>query len=1299
MSWLFIKIYDFFSNKRPLLWSILAVLIILLGSAATRINFKSDIEAMIPQDEKIAALNNYLQRTEGGEKIIFSISSPNIEAAPEQLINHQQSFVELLTLTAQEHIASISTQQQGIDEWTVTNFCNTYLPLLLTDADYASIKERVQPDNIAKYLEKQKQLLQTPAGAYISNTLPSDPLGLNLIGLEKFSNLQPDSDFELINNYLFSKNQQKLIFFLNSKYPNGDTKNNVKLLNAIRESSKAFAKQNPNIEVSYFGAALVGAENAQQMQQDTILTLSITIVALLAFIIYTFKRKRTSLLLTLPVLFGMLFSMGIVALTTAYISILALAVGAIILGIALDFSIHYLNHAKDDTSTKEDIAALAMPLSLGAATTVGAFLILLFANSAILRDIGIFASLALIGASAFTLLFLPHIVDISKIKNSNKQTAPTLIDRLAKWQPEKKKYILIAILILTPILGYFANDVKFNGNMMDLNFMSEDMKKAEASFHNDAQQTLRTIYVIAKGTDPNNVIEQASGIQASIDSLKKAGLIAFATQPSLLLKSEQQAADAHSKWNSFWKEANIASIQEAIDRGIAAVGMNPDVFVKLEDFITQKQYTLDTNALAMIKTIMPTSIALYKDTTAIITSIKVRHENRNAVLQQLTLHQQLLTVDNQSIVETLVAYLNTDFDNLAFFSGLLVFLALLIAYGRLELALISFLPMAIAWIWILGIMGVFGLEFNIVNIIICTLIFGLGDDYSIFMMDGLLEKYKTGKQKLLVSRTAIYISATTTIIGLGVLIFAKHPALKSISLIAILGIGCVVIISQSLQPFLFNMLIQGRADKGKMPLTLWSLTKSVFSFTYFFIGCVLLTIVGAILTYIKPFGKEKSTHLFHYLLTKYSKSVLYIMTNTQKNYVYTDPQYYKKPAVYIANHSSFLDILITIGLHPKVVLLTADWVWNSPIMGRIVKMAEFYPATSGAEQGLEQLKRMRDRGFSIMVFPEGTRSKTDTIHKFKKGAFYLAQHLEMDIQPVIIHGVANTMEKNDFLLKDGQLNVFVADKIPHNSQEFGTTISDQRKNISRWFRAQYRAIKTSKETPRYFRETIVKSHIYKGPVLEWYCRIKTQLEDNYEHYHELLPRSGDIYDLGCGYGFMSFMLHWSSTDRRIIGIDYDEEKIATANNHYYFNSYRYKELYNAQSEVFEKGLSFEANDLTQISLAPCDAILMMDALHYLLPEQQKALLIKCYQALRPGGVFLLRDGVKEETQKHQATIKTETYSTKIFKFNKTHNELHFISKTDTVQLFEDMGAKVQCKNYSKQLSNITFIITKPATEI
>ena len=140
---------------------------------------------------------------------------------------------------------------------------------------------------------------------------------------------------------------------------------------------------------------------------------------------------------------------------------------------------------------------------------------------------------------------------------------------------------------------------------------------------------------------------------------------------------------------------------------------------------------------------------------------------------------------------------------------------------------------------ILGLMGILGIEFNIINIILSTFIFGIGDDFSIFIMDGLQNKYRTGQKVLNSHKTAIFFSAFTTVVGMGALVFAKHPALQSISLISILGMIAVVLVAYTIQPLIFRFFIAGPASKGLPPYTLIGLIRTVLLFLLFFIGCIV----------------------------------------------------------------------------------------------------------------------------------------------------------------------------------------------------------------------------------------------------------------------------------------------------------------------------------------------------------------------------------------------------------------------------------------------------------------------------
>ncbi|MEG0500570.1 MAG: MMPL family transporter, partial [Rikenellaceae bacterium] len=185
-----------------------------------------------------------------------------------------------------------------------------------------------------------------------------------------------------------------------------------------------------------------------------------------------------------------------------------------------------------------------------------------------------------------------------------------------------------------------------------------------------------------------------------------------------------------------------------------------------------------------------------------------------------------------------------------------------ISYGRIELTLMAFVPMALSWVIILGLMAIFGLEFNIVNIILSTFIFGIGDDFSIFVMDGLLSEYRNGKKMLASHKTAIFFSVFTTIVGIGVLIFAKHPVLHSISTISILGMVAVVLISFTVQPIIFRIFISSQTKRGGFPFTLFGLLNSLYAFFYFITGCFLLQFYILILLAL-PIKMRCKKEIFH----------------------------------------------------------------------------------------------------------------------------------------------------------------------------------------------------------------------------------------------------------------------------------------------------------------------------------------------------------------------------------------------------------------------------------------------------
>ena len=1276
MQALFTALYDFLRRHKALCWTLFLASFVLWGGLASRLKFQEDITSMLPDSKAIRAMNDVISHTQAGEQVIFMLSfKDSTTTDPDSLIAAAASFEGQLRKACGPWIDTITLQPgSGAEEALLDVFQNN-IPLFLSEQDYRQIDSMLYPERIKATLEANRKILLSPASVVYKQMVARDPVGISRLVWAKLNTLKFDPGYETYDGYLFSGGQRRLTFFLKPKYKAAETGKNSAFFNRLNQLADQWQLQHANLHLTYFGGPAVAAGNAVQMRTDTILTLSVTVVLLMLLTWYFFRRKRTPLLLLIPVTYGAAMGLGVVYLVQGTISVIALGAGAIILGIAIDYSIHFLSHARHAKDLRSTIGELAHPLTIGSFTTIAAFLSLRLVQTPILKDLGLFAAASLTGAALCTLVFLPHFP--LGIKHGDERE--TIFDKLGNWHPEKNKWLVLGIFLLTPVMAYFSFNVQFDNDLMHLNYLSPRMQQAQDEVSKANAFALSSVFLVANEQNEEMALQQLEGITGSVDSLVQKGWVRSVSNPTVFIPSKLEQRNRAMRWQAFWTPERRQQVIQDVRSSAAEMGYNVDAFNGFADMLVRDYPPLDNNAVVLLKQFYPGGFSADKENHYAIAALKVPKEHRSDVFKALTAQQHVKVADRQEGAVQLVKVLNTDFNNIALYSTLIVFFALLIGYGRLELALMSFLPMAISWVWILGLMSLLGLKFNIVNIIISTLIFGLGDDYSIFTMDGLIEKYKSGTHKLQSVRAAVYLSVVTVLIGLGVLLLAKHPALRSIAVISVTGMICVLLISQTVQPFLFNWFIQNRANKQFLPFTLRSFCISVFAFAYFFTGSLVLTILGIFFTKLWPFGKERGKYYLHVWLSRYTWSMMYIMGNVRKRVINRQLADFSRPAVYVANHSSFLDILCTTMLHPRLVLLTNRWVWRSPVFGAVVRMAEYYPVADGAEDSLEPLKDLVSRGYSIVVFPEGTRSYTDKIQRFHKGAFYIAEKLKLDIVPLLLHGVHYTMQKGDWLLKDGTCSVYYYNRIRIEDAGFGSSYSERAKSIGRWMRKELDLIKQKEETPKYFREQLQRSYTYKGPVLEWYCRVKTRLEGYYEQFHTLIPREGKFYDLGCGYGFMTYMLHWAAPGRDFTGVDYDEEKVETAQHNF----------------LRDEHIRFAQADLTQFTPEACDGVIISDVLHYLMPEQQEALLERCMAAIQAGGILVVRDGVSELQDRHKGTKLTEIFSTRIFKFNKTQNELHFISRSFMEAFAAKHGMSLQVLDLTKYTSNLIFVMTRP----
>ena len=177
--------------------------------------------------------------------------------------------------------------------------------------------------------------------------------------------------------------------------------------------------------------------------------------------------------------------------------------------------------------------------------------------------------------------------------------------------------------------------------------------------------------------------------------------------------------------------------------------------------------------------------------------------------------------------------------------------------------------------------------------------------------------------------------------------------------------------------------------------------------------------VGAIWLVTAPFdrGRYRAGRAFRQL------AVMHVKLNHLWNFETEGrpPDDPRRPYVVVSNHESYADIFLVSHFPWEMKWLAKHTIFQIPVMGWLMRMALDVPVRRGErESAIAALAECRDRlarRVSVMIFPEGTRSRTDELLPFKDGAFQLAIESQTPILPIAIAGTRSCMAKGSFAFR------------------------------------------------------------------------------------------------------------------------------------------------------------------------------------------------------------------------------------------------------------------------------------------
>ncbi len=809
MHKIFLPIYHYFSKHKSLMWVILAVTSVVFVVFGLQLHYEEDITKLLPSSSVESQLA--FSSIELKDKIYLQVESAGDPLPPEVLGNRIDEFVDLLFErdSSTQFISNVLYKMDPTIALNALDFVLEHIPSFIDTSVYRDFEQMMEPEVIRTQMwVNYEQMMEDETGD-LTQAIAYDPLNLRSVVLGDVLN-SAMSGYNIIDGHLFCPDSTVAIAYLAPAFRSLDSWSSTQFSRLLKRTQKEFMASHPDVKVHAHGDPIGSVSNASRIRADLIVTVGISLILILILIGFCFRSFPFLVKLLLPILYGTAFSLACIYWIKGGMSLMALGLGAIVLGVAISYCLHVLIHHFFVGNPEKLLLDESTPVFLGCITTVGAFCSLLFTESDLLRDFGLFASFALIGSTLFSLIFLPHFLPAIKADSHNKTFRR--ISKLNNLPFDKKPWFLALIVVILVIGIIFSPKVKFDSDLRNLDYNSPAEVEAENLFNSKNNDGFFHLYFATVSTDIDEALEADKQLMVRLDSLKQLGLVHNYTDmiPKLFITQANQEQRI-AAWNTYWTEERKHDAIRQVDKGALEFGLDPMMFYEFKDLLDA-----DYEAASLLESgVVPENLlGNFIECNAdnqfmVFTDVSMTFDEKDLVTDALVLNPKTFVLEPFYYCKSMVEVIHDDFNIAVWISSIFVLIILLVSFRNLITALLSFLPMVLSWFMVQGYMYLFGLEFNLINIIISTFIFGVGVDYSIFIMEGLLSEARTGNKDLITwHKVAIFFSAVILVMVVTSLLFAVHPAIRSIGLITLIGMASTIMISYALQPFVFWQLMK-----------------------------------------------------------------------------------------------------------------------------------------------------------------------------------------------------------------------------------------------------------------------------------------------------------------------------------------------------------------------------------------------------------------------------------------------------------------------------------------------------------
>jgi 1-acyl-sn-glycerol-3-phosphate acyltransferase len=1242
------------AHRRAVLLTVVLLAAICVA-ISSRIDLEEDILGILPQHDRIVDDYKYtIRKFHQIDRVYIDIGITNADS--ETLAHAADEFYSgLATNTA---FARITYHIEVGGQRTIINFITGALPNLFTEADAKSLAPKLETNSVRDFLTNSRRKLAGPEGMVLKDVIAADPVGMSALVVAKVIPLQTGfGDAHVEDGRLTSSDGRHVLMMAEPKFPSADSKHSAVLVAEMLRGAHKVEKEFPGVHVAITGGHRMSLDNSTLIRRDATRCMVLAISAMFILCFTAYRRRWLAVVTFLPSLFGTLMAGAVLALVDEHLSAISIGFASMAIGITVDYGIYVVYHldnaARDRETAGKIVGRLVLPTIIGALTIIAAFLVLATSPMRGYQQLGLFGAVGVLMSAVFALFVLPLIVPLPKKNDELPQLRFTSwMENFHAWQKQNRPLLLIGVAVLTVVAIYGVKSLRFEGDISKLNGITEATRADDKIINNTNTwgDALGMTLVVARGKTTDDALAQNDRAAEILAQQKNViGVYSLAAVCPSLATQEANI----KRWQNFWTPEKQASLHQTLQQVGGELGFRPDAFAPFWKSVEERpaMITLDMFRGTPLEQALSERVAIGTNDTAVSTLIKLADRSQAGTLRDAL--PGFILIDQKNFADHIAALAKNGMGHFAFWTIVVVGAIVYCALGSIELVIATLLPIGFGLLWTLGFMGLLGLPINVMNCVFVIFVIGMGEDYSVFLATSKLDEWRGHPPRIHATSASVMISAATTIFGFAVLVFAKHPVLFSMGTTVLLGMVSAFVATLVITPACMDLLLFRKQPTGAPrwwhPLgTLW---------VAIHLGGSQVFLYYVLRPLLKIFSPRNADDELRSATRWFARGVVKAVPFGKLEFKNISPETFLPPCIVISNHQSAVDVMLVMSLPGDVRQTAKKRVFDATFLGIGCKiLGHVMVEPNYPEATLQRCREKLAEGASVHFYPEGTRSPDGFLQRFHRGAFELAVELRQEILPIVLCDTWTGVPRHAYWFEPYHAVVLALPRITPQNFDYSLGSVALMQHCEKTVRDSLQKQLDELNTPRVLRRKVERLYRYLGKYAEQLAHWKMKFDPVFTSLDQVVPRSGFVLDLGCGYGFATHWLAQCTDARTFLGVDYDENKIRIAR----------------QTAPQHPRIQFEFQNILEFEYPSCDAILLLDVLHYWTPEKQQTILDKARRALRSGGKLILRDGAKADDSAHRHVHRWEKFATRLG-LNQTQEGLHFQTDTEIAASLKRAG--------------------------